>query len=59
MLGQDLSALRDAARDRFRAEHIGVIFQMFNLLSYASVIDNVVLPLSFARDRRARIETGG
>ena len=34
VLGQDLSQLSGRARDRFRAEHIGVIFQMFNLLPF-------------------------
>ena len=43
----DLSALRAGARDRFRAERIGVIFQQFNLLPYASVSDNILLPLRF------------
>lgn len=58
VLGQDLSALSGAGRDRFRAEHIGVIFQMFNLLPYGSVRDNVLLPLSFAPARRARAGDG-
>ena len=54
VLGTDLTKLGNGARDRFRAEHIGVIFQMFNLLPYGSPVDNVVLPLSFATERRAR-----
>ncbi len=55
LLGQDLSALSSSARDRFRAEHVGVIFQMFNLLPYASAVDNALLPLSFAPGRRRRV----
>ncbi len=55
ILDEDIAQLSHAARDRFRAEHIGVIFQMFNLLPYGSVIDNVVLPLSFASVRRQRV----
>src|ERR1700681_4748407 len=31
VLGTDMTALSGSARDRFRAEHFGVIFQMFNL----------------------------
>jgi putative ABC transport system ATP-binding protein len=55
VLGTDLTTLTSARRDRFRAEHMGVIFQMFNLLPYGSAIDNVLLPLSFAPERRKRI----
>ena len=54
VLGQDLTRLGAAARDGFRAEHFGIVFQMFNLLPYGSVIDNVLLPLSFAPERRRR-----
>jgi putative ABC transport system ATP-binding protein len=56
VLGADIARMRGAARDRFRAEHYGIIFQMFNLLPYGSVIDNVLLPLSFSRKRRERAE---
>ncbi|OIQ32897.1 MAG: methionine ABC transporter ATP-binding protein [Alphaproteobacteria bacterium MedPE-SWcel] len=52
--GCDLSTLGAGARDRFRAERIGVIFQQFNLLPYASVADNIQLPLRFAPERRNR-----
>jgi putative ABC transport system ATP-binding protein len=54
ILGCELTGLGAAARDAFRAEHFGIIFQMFNLLPYGSVIDNVLLPLSFAPGRRRR-----
>lgn len=53
--GTDIAALRAGARDRFRAERIGVIFQQFNLLPYASVTDNILLPLRFAPERRRRV----
>lgn len=52
--GTDLGGLRAGTRDRFRAERIGVIFQQFNLLPYARVADNILLPLMFAPERRAR-----
>jgi putative ABC transport system ATP-binding protein len=58
VLGTDVGRLSSSARDRFRAEHFGIIFQMFNLLPYGSVVDNVVLPLSFAAKRRERVRNG-
>jgi putative ABC transport system ATP-binding protein len=54
ILGRDIARLSASERDRFRAEHLGVIFQMFNLLPYGSVVDNVLLSLSFAKERRKR-----
>jgi putative ABC transport system ATP-binding protein len=54
VLGTDIAQLSGAARDRFRAEHFGIIFQMFNLLPYGSILDNVLLPLSFSAERRKR-----
>lgn len=60
VLGTDLAGLPGTRRDRFRGEHFGILFQMFNLLPYASVMDNVVLPLHFAPGRRRRAaERGG
>ncbi|WP_172297455.1 ABC transporter ATP-binding protein [Pseudoruegeria sp. HB172150] len=54
--GTALSNLSGPERDRFRADHIGVIFQMFNLLPYATPLENILLPLSFAGERRRRLE---
>ncbi len=55
VLGEDLGALRSAARDRFRAEHVGYVFQMFNLIPYLSVRDNITLPCRVSKARRARL----
>ena len=55
VLGRNLSSLKPAARDRLRADHLGVIFQMFNLVPYLSVVGNVTLPLRFSPKRRAAI----
>lgn len=53
--GTDITKLPGTARDRFRAEKIGVIFQQFNLLPFGSVQDNIQLPLRFAPERRRRV----
>ncbi|WP_420405309.1 ABC transporter ATP-binding protein [Nisaea sp.] len=57
ILGTNIASLSSARRDRFRAEHIGVIFQMFNLLPYASALENVRLGLAFAPERARRSAT--
>ncbi|WP_370402416.1 ABC transporter ATP-binding protein [Sulfitobacter sp. JB4-11] len=53
--GTDVTKLSGGARDKFRAEMIGVIFQQFNLLPFGTVMDNILLPLRFAPERRKRV----
>ncbi len=53
-LGRDLGRLGGSARDRFRVDHVGLIFQQFNLIPYLSVLDNVLLPTRFSPRRRHR-----
>lgn len=50
--GTDISRLSEAARDRFRAQHLGYVFQTFNLLPGFSALENVLLGMSFS-DRPA------
>jgi len=54
VLGESLGEISAARRDRLRVDRIGFIFQMFNLLPYLSVRDNVALPCRFSARRRAR-----
>ncbi len=39
--GEEISAMASAARARFRAQHVGFVFQMFHLLPYLNIVDNV------------------
>ena len=55
VLGRDIANLSGAARDAFRADHIGFIFQMFNLIPYLSVVENVTLPCMFSSKRRHKV----
>lgn len=54
VLGQPLGALSGGGRDAFRVDHLGFIFQQFNLIPYLPVLDNVLLPCRFSARRRAR-----
>ncbi|HSG89602.1 MAG TPA: ABC transporter ATP-binding protein [Pseudomonadales bacterium] len=54
LLGETLSSLASARRDRLRADHVGFVFQQFNLLPYLGVVDNVLLPCRFSRLRARR-----
>lgn len=54
LLGQPWRALSAAKRDAWRADHVGYIFQQFNLLPYLNVEDNVLLPCRFSRLREQR-----
>lgn len=54
VLDTDLSALTGGQRDRFRADHLGVIFQQFNLVPYLNPLDNVLLPCRLSPRRRSR-----
>ena len=54
VLGTEIKSLSSSARDAFRVDHIGFIFQLFNLLPYLSIEENVMLPLSFSKMRAKR-----
>lgn len=52
--GIDVGLLKGGARDRFRGDRIGMIFQVFNLVPWMNAIDNVRLPCTFSPGRRKR-----
>ena len=54
LLGTELGSLGAGARDRFRVDHTGYIFQQFNLLPFLSVRENVELPCHFSKSRAER-----
>jgi putative ABC transport system ATP-binding protein len=53
--GTELGKMSGPKRDRFRADQIGYIFQMFNLIPYLSPVQNVLLPCRFSAVRKQRI----
>lgn len=59
LLGQDWAALSAPQRDARRVDHVGYVFQQFNLLPYLSVIENVLLPCRFSARRQQRAQAGG
>lgn len=51
--------MNGAERDVFRADHVGYVFQMFNLISYLSILENVLLPIRFSKNRNQRLQAAG
>ncbi len=52
--GQRIDGLSEAGAARFRRQHVGMIFQFFNLLEDLTVLDNVLLPAQLGGLRAAR-----
>ena len=52
----EVFALPEARRDRFRATHVGYVFQTFNLLSAFSALENVMLAMMFAETIPKRLQ---
>lgn len=52
LMGKNLNTLSASQCDALRVDHVGFLFQQFNLLSYLSVLDNVILPCRFSKRRK-------
>ena len=52
---KNLTDLNSSAKDEFRSDHMGYIFQSFNLIPYLSVQENITLPLYFSHQKRKRV----
>src|SRR5208282_1342907 len=53
--GRRIDTLGESALARFRARHVGIIFQFFNLLDDLTVEDNVLLPAQLAGASRPQV----
>jgi putative ABC transport system ATP-binding protein len=58
VLGRDLASMSGSQRDAFRGSHLGYIFQLFNLIPYLTVEENITLPLRLHAERRKRLKGG-
>ena len=56
LMQQDTAGLSATRRDRLRADHIGYIFQQFNLVPYLDLVENVILPCRFSQRRAENAE---
>lgn len=57
LLGEPFSALSTRKRDVFRAKHIGVVYQQFNLIPFVSVLKNVQLAAHFGATPSDEVES--
>ncbi|WP_417740686.1 ABC transporter ATP-binding protein [Salipiger sp.] len=53
VLGSDLTAMDEDRLARFRRDHMGVVFQSFNLIPTMTALENVATPLELAGDKEA------
>ena len=59
ILENNVVPLSASRRDKMRCDHMGYIFQMFNLIPYLNVIENILLPLKLSTVRSAKLTVGG
>jgi putative ABC transport system ATP-binding protein len=54
VLGKRLNTLSGRQRDKWRAQHIGVVFQQFNLIPYLDAVSNIALAAHFAGTKKTK-----
>jgi putative ABC transport system ATP-binding protein len=54
VLGKRLNTLSGRQRDKWRAQHIGVVFQQFNLIPYLDAVSNIELAAHFAGTKKTK-----
>lgn len=57
VLGEDFGTKSIGEKDRFRGDHIGFVFQSFNLIPYLSIRENISLPTLASKERKSRIKS--
>ncbi len=57
ILNQNLHHLSALKRDRFRADHLGIIFQQFNLIPYLNVYENIEVATWFSPYKKRKLTT--
>lgn len=56
IFGQNLKQMSHSARDSFRGDHMGFVFQLFNLLPFLTVAENIALPLEFSKVKNDKVK---
>src|SRR5690606_14165761 len=57
--GTDITALHESRQTIFRRDHIGIVFQFFNLIPTLTVLENITLPLELRGSNRRNAEAQG
>lgn len=57
--GTDITALSDTKQTLFRRDHIGIVFQFFNLIPTLTVLENITLPHELRGKSKKESETAG
>ena len=53
--GKEYSKMSSLLLDKFRADHIGYIFQTLNLIPFLSVSENIALGIKFSKSRKSKV----